>query len=394
MSGLSKVTIVKGQGGLGRRPFNVDKISGLLFFNGTVPSGFASVKIQKVFSLAEAEALGLAQASSTSGVEWYHVSEYFRGNPDGELWIGYFAVPGGSYTFAEISTMLIFAGGEIRQLGVYANGLTYASTQITTIQAIIDALDDSYKQVSILYASNMAAITAVTGWAAIASARALTAAKVTPVICQDGGGAGAALYVSKAYSITCLGLLLGNISKSGVEQSVGNPQNFNISNGVEMEIPALANGDLNTALTLTALGDLKDKGYAIARKYTPDISGTYFERVPTSIVATSDYAWIENNRTIDKAIRAARTALIPQLQATIYVKSDGTLRDDTIGYFHDLCQTPLTQMEADGELSGSEVLIDPTQDVLGTSNLTVTLKLLPVGIAEFITVNIGFTTKL
>jgi hypothetical protein len=394
MSGLSKVTIVKGQGGLGRRPFNQDKISGLLFFNSTVPSGFASVAIKKVYSLADAEALGLAQSSSTSGVEWYHVSEYFRGNPDGELWIGYFAVPGGAYAFTEISTMLIFAGGEIRQLGVYANALVYASTQITTIQAILTGMDDSYKQVSILYAANTAAITAVTGWAAIASARALTAPKVTPVICQDGGGAGAALYVAKSYSITCLGLLLGNISKSSVEQSVGNPQNFNISNGTEMEIPALANGDLNTALTLTALGGLKDKGYAIARKYTPDISGTYFERIPTSIVATSDYAWIESNRTIDKAIRAARTALIPQLQATIYVKPDGTLRDDTIGYFHDLCQTPITQMEADGELSGSEVLIDPTQDVLSTSNLTVTLKLLPVGIAEFITVNIGFTTNL
>lgn len=394
MSGLSKVTIVKGEGGLGRRPFNQDKISGLLFFNDTVPSGFSSVKIQKVFSLADAEGLGLAQNSSDSGVEWYHVSEYFRGNPDGELWIGYFAVPGGSYTFTEISTMLIAASGEIRQLGVYANGLTYAASQITTIQGVITALDDAYKQVSVLYAADTSAITAVTGWSSIASARALTAAKVTPVICQDGGGAGAALFTDRGYSITALGLLLGNISKSGVEQSVGNPQNFNISDGTEMEIPALGNGDLNTALTLTALGGLKDKGYAIARKYVPDISGTYFERIPTSIVETSDFAWIESNRTIDKAIRAARTALIPQLQATLFVKPDGTLRDDTVGYFHDLCQTPLTQMEADGELSASEVLIDPTQDVLGTSTLIVTLKLIPVGIAEFITVNIGFTTKL
>lgn len=394
MSGLSKVTIVKGQGGLGRRSFNQDKISGLLFFNASPPSGFSSTAIKKVYSLADAEALGLAQSTSANAVEWYHVSEYFRGNPDGELWIGYFAVPGGSYTFTEISTMLIAAGGEIRQLGVYANALAYASSQITTIQGVLDGMDDAYKQCSILYAPNFAAITAVTGWASIASARALTAAKVTTVIAQDGGGAGAALYVSKSYSITCLGLLLGVISKSSVEQSVGNPQNFNISNGIEMEIPALANGDLNTALTLTALGGLKDKGYAIARKYTPDISGTFFERIPTSIVATSDYAWIEANRTIDKAIRAARTALIPQLQSNIYVKADGTLRDDTVGYFHDLCQTPLTQMEADGELSASDVLIDPTQDVLGTSTLVVTLKLVPVGIAEFITVNIGFTTNL
>lgn len=391
---LSKVTINKGQGGLGRRPLNKDKISGLLFFNGTVPSGFSSVNVQKVFSLADAETLGLAQASSSSGVEWYHVSEYFRGNPNGELWIGYFPVPGSGYTFTEIATMLQAAQGEIRQIGVYANALTWASSQVTTIQGIINGLDDAYKQVSVLYTANFAAITAVTGWAAVTDLRTLTANKVSVVIAQDGGGAGAALYVSKTYTISALGLLLGNISKSNVEQSVGNPQNFNISDGTEMEIPALANGDLVSAISLSTLGSLKDKAYSIARKYIPDISGTYFERIGTAIAATSDYAWIEANRTIDKAVRAARTALIPQLQATVFVKADGTLRDDTIGYFSDLVQTPLTQMEADGELSASEVLIDPNQDVLGTSTLIVTIKLEPVGIAEEIVVNIGFTTNL
>lgn len=393
-TGLSKVTVNKGQGGLGRRPINNDKISGLLFFNNTVPSGFSSVNVKKVNSLSEAETLGLAQLSSSSGVEWYHVKEFFRGNPDGSLWIGYFAVPGGSYTFAEIATMLTAAGGEIRQLGVYANALTFASTQCTTIQSIVAAMDDAYKQVSILYAANMAAITAVTGWAGVTDLRTLTASKVSVVIAQDGGGAGAALYVSKTYSITALGLILGNISKASVEQSIGNPQNFNLSDGTEMEIPALANGDLVSAISLSTLGSLKDKAYTIARKYVPDTSGTFSERVGTAITATSDYAWIEANRTIDKAIRAARAALIPQLQATIYVKADGTLRDDTVGYFTDLCQTPLTQMESDGELSASEVLIDPTQQVLSTSTLTVTLKLVPVGIAEQIVVNIGFTTKL
>jgi len=394
MAGLSKVTINTGANGLGRRPPNQDKISGLLFFNSTEPSGFATVPVQKVYSLAEAEALGIAEGASGHEVEWYHVSEYFRLNPDGELWIGYYAVPGGAYDFAEIASMLVAAGGEIRQLGVYANALTYAATQLTTIQAIWAALDDPYKQVSILYAANTAAVTAVSGWASIASARALTARKVTPVIGQDASGAGLALFVAKTYSITHLGALLGAVSKASVEQSVGNPDNFNFSNGTELEIPALANGDLVTALTSTALGGLKDKGYAFLRKYTPDISGTYSERVPTSIVATSDYAWLEVNRTVDKAIRLIRSALIPKLQATLYVKADGTLRDDTVGYFQDLAQTPLDQMKADGEISDAEALVDPDQDVLGTSTLTISVSIIPVGIAEQIVVNIGLVTSL
>jgi len=394
MSGLSRVIVNVGESGLGRRPINKDKISGLLFFNNSPASGFSSVKVQKVFSLDEAEALGIIEGGANQDVEWYHVREYFRMNPEGELWIGYYAVPVSTYDFTEIALMLAAADGEIRQLGIYANGLTYASTQVTTIQAIWAALDDSLKQVSFLYAPNTAGVTSVTGWSSIADLRALTARKVSVVIAEDGSGKGKALAASKAYSITTLGTALGAVSRSSVEQSAGNPQNFNLSDGTELEIPALGNGDLMSALTKTQWASLKDKGYIIARKYTPDISGTYFERMPTAVAATNDFAWLESNRTVDKAIRLVRSALIPQLNATLSVKADGKLRDDTVGYFTDLAQTPLTQMEADGEISASQVLIDPDQDVLGTSNLTVTVKIVPIGIAETITVNIGLTTNL
>ena len=397
--GLSTLTVNVGQSGLGRRPLNKDKISGILFFNDTLPAGFSSTaRVKKVYSLEEAEALGILEGSVNHDVDWYHISEYFRGNTEGELWIGFYAVPTPSYTWAEITSMLVAAGGEIRQLAVYANGLTYASTQVTAIQAVWAALGAAYQQVSILYAANMAAITAVTGWAGIADLRALTARKVTVVASESGSGAGLALATAKAYSITNIGLALGNVSKSSVEQSIGNPQNFNISDGVEMEIPALANGDIcggvDSVISDAILGGLKDKGYLICRKYEPDITGTYFERVPTSVASSNDFAWIEPNRTVDKAIRGVRTALIPQLNQNVLLKADGTLRDDTIGYFTDLAQTPITQMQADDEISAGDVLIDPTQDVLGTSTLTITIRIVPVGIAETIVVNIGLTTSL
>jgi hypothetical protein len=393
--GLSKVTVNVGQGGLGRRPINNDKISGILFFNDTLPSGFTvSTRNKKVYSLEEAEALGIAEGSADHAVEWYHISEYFRGNPEGELWIGYYAVPTPSYTFAEISTMHIATSGEIRQMAIYANGLTYASSQATTIQAIHDAMDSPYRQCSYLYAPNTAAITAISGWAAIADLRALSAEKVTVVIAESGSGAGATLAGSKTYSITCVGLALGILSRASVEQSIGNPQNFNISDGTEMEVPALANGDLVSAMASSAMGGLKDKGYLIARKYLPDLAGTFFERGPTAIAATNDFAWIEYNRTVDKAIRLIRSALIPQLNGTVLLKADGTLRDDTVGYYTDLAQTPLTQMQADGEISAGLAEIDPTQDVLSTSQLEISVRIVPVGIAEEIIVNIGLTTSI
>jgi hypothetical protein len=112
------------------------------------------------------------------------------------------------------------------------------------------------------------------------------------------------------------------------------------------------------------------------------------------VASTDDFAWIEYSRVMDKAIRLVETALTPDLNRDLTLTSDGKLSSDSVGYFTDLCSTPLEQMESDKEISASEVLVDPDQDVLGTSTLVVTISIVPVGIAEFITVNIGFTVQI
>lgn len=392
MSGLSKVTINVAQGGLGRRAPNNDKISGLLFYNATLPAGFSTTdRVKKVYTLEEAEAFGIAEGSVNHDFLHYHISEYFRIQPEGELWIGIFAVPGGAYDFTEITTMINISGGEIRQLGVCANALTYAATQCATIQAIVDLLDAEGKNFSVLYMANIAATADIT---TLADTRAQDSQKVTVVIAEDGGGRGATMAGTSSTSISAIGAALGATSRAKVSESIGNPANFNMSNGVELETPAYANGQLVSALSTSAQGALKDKGYLILRKYLPKLAGTYFERCPTATLVTSDFAWMEYNRVIDKAIRLVDSVLTPNLNGTLLLNDDGTLQDDTIGYFEDLCKGQLNAMENDGEISASQVLIDPEQDVLSTSNLTVTIKVLPLGVAEFITVNIGFTTSI
>lgn len=390
--GLSTVTINVGSGGLGRRPANNDKISGIVFYNDTLPSEFsASLREIKVFSIEEAVALGIAEGSSDHKVEYYHISEYFRGNPDGELWIGYYDVPSPSYDFTEIDTLQRAASGEIRQMAVYANALTYATSQLTTIQGVVDDLVTDGMPVSVLYAADMSSVTAVTGWSSVGDARTLAARHVTPVASQDGGGAGSTLYTSESYSITTLGHTLGFLSKAAVNQSIGNPENFNASDGIELETIALANGDLVSDLTNTALGALKDDGYQIAIKRTPKIAGTYYDRTPTATPATDDFAYVEFSRTVDKAVRLTDAALTPKLLSGLVVNADGTLSNDTIEYFRDIVIQALEGMKSDVEISNFAVLIDPAQDVQATSTLEVVVKIQPTAIAEFITVNIGLT---
>jgi hypothetical protein len=51
-------------------------------------------------------------------------------------------------------------------------------------------------------------------------------------------------------------------------------------------------------------------------------------------------------------------------------------------------------MQREFELSAFSVTIDPSQDVLTDNELTIAVKLVPVGVADTITVNIGFAVSI
>lgn len=389
---LSGVNTVVQQGGIGRRALSKDKISGLVWYNATYPTGFdANNQIKKVYTLQEAEALGITSALPAFEVLHYHIKEYFRIQPEGELWIGIFPVPAGAYTFTELTTIMDFAKGEIRQIGLYTNLLTYLDTDVTVIQAVMDNTVNITKgyRASCLWAPNFPG---AYNWTTAPDLRLKTASRVSVIAVQDGGGKGNALFVSKAFTISALGAALGAISKAKVMQSIGNPANFNISDGTELETLKMASG---TALLADAsLGGLKDKGYLVARKYLPRLSGSYFERVPTAVPSTSDYAWLEFQRTIDKAVRGVEIALVPYLQSNVPLKSDGKMRDDIVGFFKDIAEAPVRDMQAASEISNFAILINPDQNVQATSTVVISVKIQPSPVAEFITVNIGLTATI
>lgn len=398
--GLSKVTVSIGSGGLGRRAANEDKISGMIFYNDNLPSGFASNdREKKVFSLAEAEALGIAEGSANHDVEWYHISEYFRQQPEGELVIGFYDEPIVTMTFVELTTLCECpeAEGKLRQVAIYCARVAthgdFVTSMATVIEALVVTQETAGRPLRVILAADTSSVTAVTGWTSIGDLRALAAEHVAVVVGEDGGGAGKTLADAKSFSVTCVGAILGAVSKSPVHQSIGYVEKYNLSNGTELETPALGNGDLVSDLTENALGALKDDGYTFIRKYLPHVSGTYSERMPTAAPLTDDFAYFETGRVIDKAHRLIITKLTPYLNIDVLVDSDGKLAADTVEFFKDECiQTLEDNMEAVGNISGKEVIIDPDQNVLSTSKIIVTVKIQPKGIAEMIEVTIGLTT--
>jgi hypothetical protein len=213
------------------------------------------------------------------------------------------------------------------------------------------------------------------------------------VIGQDGAGLGALLYLTYGKSITVLGALLGTASSAKVNESVAYVNKFNISNGTECDTIAFANGQLYTALSDNLVSTLNTYRYIFLRKFV-GVAGSYFNDSHCAVAFTSDYAYLENNRTIDKAIRGINSSLAPELNGPISLNADGTIKDITVLHFTSVAGVNLEQMVRDSELSAEAVTIDTTQNVLSTSKLIVAVQLVQIGVARSIQVNIGFTLSI
>lgn len=331
--------------------------------------------------------------ASKLAIYHYHIAEYFRIiksiSGQGNLYIGFFAVPA-TPDFTEVQTMQTFANGKIRQFGLYVDFEAFTSSRIATLQVIGETLETEHKPASFIYAPE---ISGTTNLSSLTDRSTDDSEKVTICIGQDGAAKGFSLFKAYTKSISCLGAELGAVAAAKVSENIGWVGKFNLSDGTELDTAAFSNGTLFRNVSTSLQNQLNNHRYTYIKKFegTP---GAYFNDSFTCTLSTSDYAFIENNRTIDKAIRNVRVNLLPALNSPLTLNSNGTLSDTTIAYFTTLAENALEQMERDQEVSAFEVTIDSTQNVLSTSKVAISIKIVPVGVARQIEVTIGFTTKI
>jgi hypothetical protein len=319
----------------------------------------------------------------------YQIAEFFRQQPKGQLFIGFFEIPA-IYTFAEIQTVQNFANGKIRQLGVYKDAANYAAADTTAIQAVCNTLAVEHKPLSVVYSGNL---TSVTDLSTLPDLATFNNPNVSVVISQDFAGQGNYLYVTTGRSVPTLGATLGAVAFAKVSEDIAWVSKYNISSGFECDTVGFANGTKLINVSQSLLNTLDNRRYIFLIKYV-GIAGSYFNDSHCSIAVTSDYAYIENNRTIDKGIRGIYSSMLPNLNSPLVLNADGTLTDVTIEYFISQASINLDQMVRDSELSAFQVTIDATQNVLSTSTLVISAKLVPIGVARNIVVNIGFTLSI
>jgi hypothetical protein len=206
---------------------------------------------------------------------------------------------------------------------------------------------------------------------------------------MDGGAAGKALF-DAGKIVPCAGAILGAVSKAAVNESIAWVEKFKMS-AAELDVPAFANGDLVSETDETLLNTLNDYGYVFLRKHV-GIAGSYINENSTCDLITSDYAYINNVRTIDKAIRNVRTVLLPKLNSPLTLTAVGKLDITTITDFENVAKNELENMVRNGEISAYKVKISPDQDVMATSLLIINIVLVIRGVARNIQVEIGYGT--
>lgn len=395
---MNKIEINRANGGIPGIGSNKDRVSGLLFYvpsaswaslTGMSASPFsASTHVVKFGYAEDAESAGLTQEAEDWHVKViaYHVSEFFRMNAKGTLYVGVYerAENAVAKTFAELELLQALAGGELRQVGVWDGSSTITSGDVSSLQSKASQLEGEQTPLSLVYVGKTTKASALT-----LTLREAGRKNVSVCIAQDGDSELFVTGNSGGEAVGCVGLVTGMLSLAAVNESVAWVERF--PSGIDN--PALVDGTLLSAMTKTEKDTLDEKGLLFLMTY-PAYAGSYLNDSHTLDAEKSDYRYIERVRTMDKAVRGVYAALLPKLGGKVYVNTDdGTLRADSVAGLENAANQPLREMEKSGELSGYKAEIDPEQPVLSSGEVEVVLKQVPTGVMRTIRVKIGFAAS-
>jgi len=397
---LPDVRIVRGRGGLGRQRPTEDGISGLVTQGVAVTDGLQLSTSYELRSIQQLEALKVDAAYDTANSAdlYYQVSEFFRQSPGAVLWL---RVVARTVTLAAIADkannhakrLLLDAGGKVKQLAL---SLDSASSYTPTV---VDGLDgdvvaaiakaqalaveefEQHRPVVILLAGHSLSITL----SAALNLREENADYVAVVIGTDH---------TTRPGVPAIGTALGTLSRANVHENIGWLDKFNLTSDGRFLEAGLSNGKALGDLLPGDLDGLNTKGFIFALPQT-GFDGFYWNDSHTATAADSDYCQLENVRTSNKAARVVRQRLLPNLKGPLPLNADGTLQTQLVGDWEASGKSALeANLTRNGEISACDVYVDPTQDVLATSQVEVKYSIVPMGVARQIVGTIGFIKSL
>lgn len=406
---MNDIRFIKQNGGIGRTAESGDPISGLIVAGKNLVFGTGGIVgfeqcevdnnddvvsyVKKLKYVEQLEDCGikfteydgetaLTDIQKTHNFIHYHVNEFFRISQEGTLYL-LLKTGATDVAAADVTKLQMYAEGEIRQVGLLCSSML----AVADIQTVCTELEQNHMPLSVIVTYNGKSVETAT----LTGATLKSAGKCNVSVCVGCDGQDYLLnnLGDNAYC-GAIGTLLGCLSKARVNESIAWVAKFPLG----MVKPALFNGIPIRDLSVATQETLNANGYIFVRTFVGN-ADNYFNDSFTLDEDTSDYAYIENVRTIDKACRGVRANLLPYLNSPLRVNvQNGQLAPDTVAFLEVVANKALEDMEKANEISGYKVEIDPTQDVLATSEVEIVIKQVPVGVMRRVLIKIGFTTKL
>ncbi|MCE7990449.1 MAG: hypothetical protein HEP71_00660 [Roseivirga sp.] len=399
--GLPDVSINILNGQLGRTESTADDVAGLIL-TGPAPASLTSDTPTQIFSLADAEALGITSAYDTNDRKVHRqIADFYEMAGEGaELWIS--IVPD-TTTMESICTvsnlsnsakkLLDAAGGTIRLLGVTRtpDGVVTASggfdedveDAVVKAQALAEAfaLDRKPLRVMIEGRDYQGTPGAVKDYTQGTDNRVSVIALGFESWIDTGNGD--AVTPSKAAAV---GRALGAAAALPVQRKISRVKNGDLG----LTEAFLSNGKSLAEVPDSELATLHDSGYIVPRTFT-GINGFFFSSDRTATSEADDFSSLARGRVIDKAQVIAYQVLAREIEDDIVLNAENQLPLVVMKSYKANVETAFNaQMVSQGEASSAELILDASQDILANDGIQATISIIPTGYSSSIQVDLKF----
>ena len=385
---LPNVSISVSNGQLGRVVGTDDGVAGLIM-SGTATGALALNTPAQLFSVEQLPSLGITEANNP--LAYKDISAFYQQAGEGaELWIMLVSTatlvadmcdPAG-----EIAPKLLDAvSGRIRLLGF--NRIPPGSYN-PTVTVGIDP--DIVEATEILYNLCTAYAGAYKPLRALLPGLLFTPAQILNLLNLKLSAFNRVAIILGADTTdgsAAMGLSLGRLAKIPVQRSIARVKDGAVG------IPAAYFTDGSPVVDEEANWDyIHDRGYIFFRKIYGK-SGFYFTDDPTATADSDDFSSIARGRVIDKATTIAYTTFVEELNEEIPVDpATGKVSAALIAAWQANVEHALgINMTAKGEIVKGECYINPDQNILVADQISIRIRITPVGYAKAIDITLGLS---
>ena len=397
---MPRIDINIERGGLGRQSTNVDTWAGLYVDVASLPSGWTDNEVKKIYKPEDLEEYGISEASIDLQFKlvYLHVSEFFRLAPNGTL----FLQLGANYDIDAIVNAFVAFENRLRLFGIVDNWTELTATPIEAIQTKLESV----------FASEKLSMRSVVSFkpeseGLLPDFSEASNDRVMVDISSDltEGGLAEELRNSAIGMSGGCGTILGQLVALSVHQRPS-WRSFPINASGKWEKLGDINGNSVEGKTQAELEAYDTNGLVLMSR-TTRLPDAFISNSRMAVATSDDFAVITHGRVVDKAIALAYDGLVKSLDGPVYVNAEtGKITAEAVSIltrnaYDEINNNMVIGLAgndvevsvdpATGSLPLSAVYINPDQDVLQNENIEVQIRIIPVGAAKVITINIGLT---